>query len=50
VATVSYEEWLREIGRRMERGEVILLGRLMIKRTMDDKIRIMVEEGTRADG
>jgi len=36
---------LREIGRRLERGEAILLGRLMIKRTMDDKIRIAVEEG-----
>lgn len=43
MATVPYEEWLREIGRRLERGEVILLGRLMIKRTMDDRIRIAVE-------
>ena len=51
VATVPYEEWLREIGRRLERGEVILLGRLMIKRTMDDKVKIAVEEKeVRADG
>ena len=44
IATVPYEEWLREIGREFERGEVILLGELMIKRTMDDRVKIAVEE------
>jgi len=45
VATVPYEEWMREVGRRLEVGEVILLGELMIKRTVDDRVKIAVEEG-----
>jgi len=51
MATVPYGEWLREIGRRMERGEVILLGGLMIERAMDGKVKIAVEEKeVRVDG
>ena len=44
ITSVPYEEWMKEIGRELERGEVILLGELMIKRTMDDRVKIAVEE------
>jgi len=43
IASIPYEEWMREIGRRMEIGEVILLGGLMIKRARDDRVEVAVE-------
>jgi len=40
VASVPYEDWIRE----MESGEVILLGGLALRRTMDDRVEVLVEE------
>jgi len=45
IASVPYEEWMREIGRKLEVGEVIMVGELLIKRTRDDKVEIAVEGG-----
>jgi len=45
ITSVPYEEWLKEIGRKLEIGEVIMLGELLIKRTRDDKVKIAVEGG-----
>jgi len=36
---------MREIGRKLEIGEVIMVGELLIKRTRDDKVEIAVEGG-----
>jgi len=49
IAAVPYEEWMRKVGREMVRGEVIILGGLAFKRTMDDRVEVLVEE-VGADG
>ena len=36
---------MKEIGRKLEIGEVIMLGELLIKRTRDNKVEIAVEGG-----
>ena len=49
VASIPYEDWIREIGRELESGEVIILGGLAFKRAMDDRVEVLVEE-VGADG
>jgi len=44
IASIPYEEWIRKMGREMESGEVILLGGLLFRRTMDDRVEVLVEE------
>jgi len=44
VASVPYEDWIRKMGREMESGEVILLGGLAFRRTMDDRVEVLMEE------
>jgi len=35
---------VKGIGRGLESGEVILLGGLLFRRTMDDRVEVLVEE------
>jgi len=35
---------VKGIGRELESGEVILLGGLLFRRTMDDRVEVLVEE------
>ena len=49
MASIPYEDWIREIGRELESGEVIILGGLALRRTMDDRVEVLVEE-VGADG
>ena len=44
VASVPYQDWIREMGRELESGEVILLGGLAFRRTMDNRVEVLVEE------
>jgi len=44
VASIPYQDWIREMGRELESGEVILLGGLAFRRTMDDRVEVLMEE------
>jgi len=44
MASVPYQDWIREMGRELESGEAILLGGLAFRRTMDDRVEVLMEE------